>query len=328
MPADGEWNLEYGAEGLHPAVDFTFGTIRSGFPLMEPYEITYADGDLGDAPMPRTDSVRLGQDYRGPATLTFEMGVDTVPPAGTVVAFSRHANNLDALSVMAQAWDAEGLRRRFATPAVLRTMQAGRARRFYGRPRKWAATGSRLTRQGYTPVVATFTCVDATAYDDVEQSARIVLQPAPHRGLQGPLTDPITMGGAGVGTVQAGLHIEGTKAAWPVITIRGPITRPSVQLLDQVVPGPGGTERSLPGWTVGLNLDLKDTDSVTIDTRPWARTVLRNGVASVAGALTWGSPRLENLRLPVGIQNMLLYGTSDTGTATMTVAWRNAYAYL
>ncbi|MFI8265263.1 hypothetical protein [Streptomyces sp. NPDC085665] len=326
MLAEGEWNLSYDADGLHLAVDFTFGTIRSGAYLLEPYEITYADGDLGDTPMPRTDTVRLGQDYRAPATLTFEVGVDTVPAAAT--AAGRHGANLNALSLMAQAWDAEGLRHRFAVPAVLRTVQGGRARRLYGRPRKWSAAGSRLTRQGYTPVVATFACVDSTAYDDVEQTALVALQPPPHRGLRGPLKAPITMAGAGVGAVQGGLLVGGTKPAWPVITVGGPISRPSVQLVDRVLPGAGGGERLLPGWTAELDLELQEGESVTIDTRPWARTILRNGTASVAGALTWGSPRLEDMRLPVGRQSLVLRGTSDAGTATMTVAWRNAYAYL
>lgn len=321
MPAEGEWNLTYGAEGLHPAVDFTFGTVKSGFYLLEPYEITYADSDVGDTPMPRTDTMRLGQDWRAPATVTFEVGVDTVSGASTPTL--RHEKNLNALSTMAQAWDAEGLRRRFAVPAVLHTTQGGRARRFYGRPRKWAAAGSRLTRQGYTPVIATFACVDSTAYDDVEQKVAVALQSPPHRGLKGPLKDPITMAGAGVGTIQGSLLVGGTKPAWPVITIRGPISRPRVELVDRVVDG-----RAVPGWAAELDLVLGENESVVIDTRPWARTILRTGGASVAGALTWGSPLLENMRLPVGPQIVVLRGTDETGQATMTVAWRDAYSYL
>ncbi|MEU6755978.1 hypothetical protein [Streptomyces sp. NPDC046685] len=321
MPAEGEWTLSYGTEGLHPAVDFTFGTVRSGFYLLDPYEITYADADIGDTPMPRTDTVRLGQDFRAPATVTFEVGVDTVPGSSTPT--GRHGKNLDALSVMAQAWDAEGLRRRFSVPAVLRTVQGGRARRLYGRPRKWSAAGSPLTRQGYTPVVCTFACVDATAYDDIEQIAPVSLQPPPHRGLKGPLKAPITMAGAGTGTVQGGITVGGTKAAWPIITIKGPISQPRVELAERLV-----GQKRVPGWTVGLNLALQEGERVVIDTRPWARTVLRNGTASVAGQLTWDSPLLENMRLPLGPQNLVLRGIDETGTASMTVAWRDAYAYL
>ncbi|MFD3514918.1 hypothetical protein [Streptomyces sp. NPDC058657] len=313
MPlAEGEWNLSYGANGVHPGADFDFGSFRTGYYLLEPYEITVGDGDAGDVPMPREDGSRFGQDYRGQSTLTFEVGVDTVSAARTVLA--RHAANLDAVSAMVQAWDAEAVRRRFATPAVLRTVQGGRARLFYGRPRKCAPTASRLTRQGYTPVVATFVCVDDTAYDDVEQRLRVDLVPPPHRGLVGPLRTPLTMVGESASRPTGDAVVGGTKAAWPVITIYGPITQPVCEVVGR--------------WKASLNLTLGAGERVVIDPRPWARTVLRNGNASVAGSLYRGSPRLADMRLPVGRQDVVLRGIDATGTAYMTVAWRDAYAYL
>ncbi|MFD4933428.1 hypothetical protein [Streptomyces virginiae] len=311
MPlAEGEWNLSYGARGILPAADFTFGTFRSGFYLLEPYEITYADTDAGDTPMPRTDAIRFGEDFRAQATLTFELGVDTVGGP----ALSRHGRNLDAVSALEQAWDAESVRRWSGKTAVLRTMQGGRARRWYGRPRKCAPSGSRLTRQGYTPVVATFACQESHSYDDVEKSVRVDLQPPPHRGLRGPLKAPVTMTGQSSAVVRGGLDVRGTKPTWPVLTIRGPLSQPQIELVGH--------------WTVALDLTLGPNDSVTIDTRPWARTVLRNGSGSVAGALTWGSPRMENMRLPVGPQSLVLRGVDDTGSAFLTASWRDAYAYL
>ncbi|GBQ03924.1 hypothetical protein SSP531S_54030 [Streptomyces spongiicola] len=312
MPlAEGEWNLQYAANGIHPAANFTFGTIASGYYLLEPVEIAYGDMDAGDVAMPREDGIRLGQDWKGPATLTFEVGVDTVDDAPTAV--GRHGANLDAVSVMLQAWDGEAVRRRFGTPAVLRTMQAGRARRFFGRPRKCAPAGSRLTRQGYTPVVATFACLDDTAYDDGEQTIRIDIIPAPHRGLVGPLTTPLSMTGAGSSKVPGEVLIRGSKPTWPVITIFGPIAKPACELVGR--------------WKVSLDLNLAAGERVVIDPRPWARTVLRNG-ANVAGKVTRDSPVLANLRLPVGRQDFILRGSDPTGMAYMTVAWRDAYAYM
>ncbi|MFD0353005.1 hypothetical protein ACFVHW_04535 [Streptomyces sp. NPDC127110] len=324
MPADlaeGEWNLAYDANGLDAGADLVFGTVRTGRYLLDPYEIRYADPDVGDTPMPRTDAIRLGQDYRAPATITFELGVDTVGAAATPA--GRHAHNLNALSAMGQAWDAEALRRQFGAAAVLRTVQGGRARRFYGRPRKWDPAASRLTRQGYTPVTATFACVDATAYDDVEQSTRIDIQPPMHRGLVGPLRAPLTMTAASAGIPRSGIEVGGTKPAWPLITFTGPITQPSCTLVEQTVGG-----RRIPGWTVSLDVSLGPDQSVTIDPRPWACTVLRNDGASLAGKLTWDSPRLQNLRMPPGRQNLNLRGADDTGTASMVVSWRDAYSYL
>ncbi|MCG8971740.1 hypothetical protein [Streptomyces sp. CL12-4] len=309
---EGEWNLSYSANGVLPGANFTFGTVASGYYLLEPYEITYADNDAGDVPMPQEDGARLGQDYRGQATITFEVGVDTVDDAPSQL--GRHDANLDAVSVMLQAWDAEAVRRRFGTPAVLRTTQGGRARVFYGRPRKIAPAGSKLTRQGYTPVVATFVCVDSTAYDDVEQVTRASMVPPSHYGLVGPLTTPLTMTAESSGKVAGEAIVDGTKPTWPVITIYGPISNPVCELVGR--------------WKAALSLTLKAGERVVIDPRPWVRTVMRNGNASVAGALTRGTPRLKDMRLPKGRQDFVLRGADATGTSYMTVAWRDAYAYL
>ncbi|NEA53600.1 hypothetical protein G3I60_05365 [Streptomyces sp. SID13666] len=310
--ADGQWNLSYAANGPYPGSDFTFGTFGTGFYLLEPYEITYGTINEGEAALPREDGVRLGQDFRSTSTITFEVGVDSVDDAHDGA--GRHSANLGAVSAMAQAWRADAVRRRFAAPAVLRTMQGGRARLFYGRPRKFGATGSRLTRQGYTPVVAEFVCADDAAYDDVEQTIRVDVVPPPHRGLIGPLKTPLSMVGAGATRLPGQIQVSGTLPTWPVVTFYGPISQPACEVLGR--------------WNVGLDLTLSAGERVTIDPRPWARTVLRNGTASVAGSLTRSSPRLADLRLPLGRQDAILRGADGTGTAYMTVAWRGAYAYL
>ncbi|WP_370419016.1 hypothetical protein AB8O64_11215 [Streptomyces sp. QH1-20] len=308
---EGQWNLLYGANGVHPGVDFLFGTRKTGFDLVEPYEITYGDAEVGDVPMPREDGVRLGQDHRSTAVIDFSIGVDTVDAAPTPL--GRHGANLGAVSVLAQAWRGDAVRRRFATPAVLRTVQGGRARRFYGRPRKFAAASSRLTRQGHTTVEASFLAAEDVAYDDREQATRVDMEPAPHRGLRGPLHSPLSMTGPGATRVPGDIVVAGDVPTWPVITFYGPISQPVCDVLGS--------------WKVSLNLTLGAGQSVRIDPRPWARTVLRNG-ASVADALYRSSPLLADMRLPLGRRDLILRGKDDTGNAYMTVAWRDAYSYL
>ncbi|MFB6525257.1 hypothetical protein [Streptomyces sp. NPDC056399] len=311
-PAEGEWTLSYGGNGIMPGATLTFGSFRSGYYLLDEVDIAYGDIDAGDVPMPRQDGVRFGLDYRPGATLTFEIGVDAVDRASTRL--GRHGAVLDCVSLLAQAWDAEAVRSRFATPAVLSTTQGGRSRRFFGRPRKFAPAVSRLTRQGYTPVVASFVSVDGIAYDDVEQVARVDLNPAPHRGLAGPLTTPLTMTGTASSRAPGEIVLGGNRPTWPVITIRGPISQPVVEVIGR--------------WKLGLNLALGAGEYVVIDPRPWARTALRNGGASVAGAITRGSPLMPQMRLPPGRLDIVLRGGDATGTAHMTVAWRNAFSYM
>ncbi|WP_328491178.1 hypothetical protein [Streptomyces zaomyceticus] len=327
MPlAEGEWNLWHGSYGMFAGTDFTFGTVRTGCYLIEPYEITLGDSDVGDMALPRNDGLRFGRDRRAANKITFELGVDSVGSGSTRLA--RHAANLSKLSQFAQAWDAEALRLRYGHSAVLSTTQGGRSRRFYGRPRRWAAAGSRLTRQGYTPVVAEFQAVDDTAYDDVEQVERVPLRWAVKPGgIRGPVIGPIWNGGIrnpgywpspgptpGWPPVHLPGHVvnRGTKPTWPVITIYGQITNPVVKLSGR--------------WTVTLDLAIKAGEAVTIDTRPWIATVTK-GSASVAGLIRRGSPRLDQMRMPPGNCVFDLDGVGAPN-AYMNVAWRDAYSYL
>lgn len=312
MPlAEGEFKLTYSANGVHPGANFTFGTVRTGYYLLDDFEVKDTDPTVGDTPLPREDGVRYGQDFTTGATITFEVGVDTVDAGSTLLA--RHGANLDAVSVMKQAWDAKALRARVATPAVLSTTQGGRARRWYGRPRKFEKAASKLTRQGYTPVVATFAVAHTGSFDDVEQSVRVDMAPPPHRGIKGPLKAPLAMVGESTARAPGEIIVGGNRATWPVISITGPISQPVCELVGR--------------WKLQLDLTLKAGEKVTIDPRPWVRTVLR-GSASVAGLITRGSPLLENLLIPPGRQDFVLRGTDATATAFMTVAWRDAYAYL
>ncbi|MFJ8301358.1 hypothetical protein ACIQ9R_36405 [Streptomyces sp. NPDC094447] len=323
MPAEGEWRLWYPSYRWYPGADFTFGTFRTGCYLTAPYEISLGSRDNGDMVLPRGDGIRFGRDYRAAATITFELAVDGVGASST--RHGRHAAGLSRLSAFARAWDAESLRVRYGHSAVLATTQGGRQRRFYGRPRKWAAAGSRMTRQGLTPVVAEFQLVDDTAYDDVEQMERVPLvwaNAAPPSWFGPRLSAPI---GGGfpkpppIGPVTPNdppgvVYVRGNKPSWPFITIHGPISKPAVVLEGW--------------WTATFDLTLKRGEKILIETRPWISTVTRGG-ASVAGLMRRGSPRLDEMVLPPGRQVFRLKhsGLPDP-TAYMTIQWRDAFAHI
>lgn len=308
---EGEWRLSYSANGVHPGASFTFGTWKSRYYLLDDVEIKDLDITDGDTPMPREDGLRHGQDFTTGATLTFEIGVDTVDAGPDLTA--RHGANLDAVSRIKQAWDARAVRDLTATPAVLSTRQGGRERRWYGRPRKCEKAASKLTRQGYTPLVASFAASHTGSFAEVAQSVRVDMAPPPHRGIRGPLAAPLMMVGEGSVRTPGEIVVGGNRPAWPVITIVGPIAQPTCELVGR--------------WKLKLNLSLKANERVVIDPRPWARTAKR-GSASVAGLITRGSPLLEDLLIPPGRQDFVLRGTDVTATAYMTVAWRDAFAYM
>ncbi|MEW1700114.1 hypothetical protein ACIQCR_17150 [Streptomyces sp. NPDC093249] len=323
-PAEGEWRLWYSPYRDLAGADITFGSVRSGCYLTAPYEIAPGEVDAGDIALPRQDGVRFGRDRRGASRIVFELAVDA--SASSTTQLGRHANGLSKLSALSQAWDAEALRLQYGHSAVLSTTQGGRSRRFYGRPRKWAPVGSRLTRMGYTPVVADFQTVDDAAYDDVEQIERVPLRwVQPPRGVGGPIKGPIWSAGdrnpgywrpPGPGgkpePPPGDIISKGTKPTWPVITVYGQITNPVIRLQNR--------------WTLTFDLSLKAGEKLTVDTRPWIATVTR-GSASVAGLMRRGSPRLDQMRMPPGRCVWDLDG-KGAPNSYMTISWRDAFSYM
>jgi hypothetical protein len=116
---------------------------------------------------------------------------------------------------------------------------------------------------------------------------------------------------------------SGTTDTWPVITITGPCTNPSI---------------IYQGNSVSLTLQtaLAATQTAVISTVPWNRYVgVTNSIgadpygstpvaASLAGVVR-GSP-LDSLMIPAGASVPVTYSSQDlTGTSRCTVSWRNAF---
>ena len=94
-----------------------------------------------------------------------------------------------------------------------------------------------------------------------------------------------------------------------MITFTGPVTNPGLLYVNTPV--------SIR-WTGTLQV----TDSLVIDTRPWARTVLLNGKGGQAGALS-GNPMIS-LQIQPGSTVTRFTGQDYTGTSTCVVRWRSA----
>ncbi|MFJ5121956.1 hypothetical protein [Kitasatospora sp. NPDC088548] len=319
---EGQWHLAYDGDGPHPGADLTFGTLATGIYLLSEPAIDYVDGTLGDAPLPLQDGVRFGQDTTATTTISFELAVDTVASSPTRA--GRHTANLGAVDTLLATWDAAAVRRRMGAVAVLRTNQGGRVRRTYGRPRRIAPANTRFTRQGSTSMVATFVSTGTLWFDDLEESTTPTVAPAPIRGLKAPLTAALSQRVPAPPQPPGAMAVTGTVPTWPVITVFGPGRNPTLTFL-----GPGRTQAGdlEQRMTIGLDLVLGEGEWVTIDPRPWARTMLRNGTASVAGALTRTSPRMQDMVLPPGLQHVRYSVTDDTGTSRATVSWRPAHRF-
>lgn len=194
--------------------------------------------------------------------------------------------------------------------SVLRYALPGRMRRVYGRPRRWAATKDAV-RYGWHydhyPVLATFQLADPRIFDDVARSVTLSVVPASVGGLEAPLVAPLST--VRSSAPRAGLvDAAGDAPAPVVVTFQGPITDPWVRG---------------PGWEVGLSGHIAYDQTVTVDALA-ATATLSPGGASVGGRLTRRT-RLRDAVLRPGQQELTFGGSDQTGTATVTITWRDAW---
>lgn len=275
--------------GIPPAGRVVISNVLPGAP----------DVVSNDRQIPRQDGTRFGREYRGGRTITFELHVVGEDPA----------DGMDALDALTTAWDAESTRRVPGRVSTLRLRNGNRVRRVYGRGRNFLPDIETIGLDGVGPVAAEFRTQDHLVFDDVEHSNTVGIVPPEGGGLVAPLASPL--GTVAISYAPGEIVVGGTVPCWPVFIIFGPISLPTVEAIGE--------------FRISLAGRLREGEFVVIDPRPWTRGVRLNGVGSVAGALTPQSPSLADVRLKPGAHEIILSGLDETGTATMTVAWRDAY---
>lgn len=293
---DGQWQLVY------PGVDTRFGD-NTTYILVAPPGIEPADPATQDTAHAVGDGTVFGRDARPGQTITFELGVhEWSEETGT-----------DAHARLQAAWRGDPIRDTPGAVAELHVRRASRERLVYGRPRRFASTFAQIPSLGYSGITCDFVCADDLWYDAAATTLVLSLVPPPSGGLLPPLIPPLRTTAA---TTRPGLaHIGGLVNTWPVITIAGPVAAPTVTVTGV--------------WSLALDTTLGWDQTVTIDTRPWARTVTRNDGANLAGKLTRSSVRLSRAWLPADTVTEVIFGGVDpTGTSRLTVSWRNAYPHL
>jgi len=293
---DGQWRLRY------PGADYTFG-VPDGLAYVwnrTTPEIGTPDIQTADQDRPRSDGRSFGVDYVSGQTITFDLGV-------------RATSDAEVRRVAAQlrsVWKADAVRLTPGAVAELRMQYAGRERVVYGRPRRWAADYSDAAVNHIVSATADFACIDDLFYAPQDESLEFGIVPPSGGGLVAPLASPLSS------TLSSdrsqGIVIDTEEAVWPVVTLTGPITNPVVTI---------GTDVRLEA-----RVDLRHDETLVIDTRPWARTALRNGTANVAGSIR--GTRLSKASLRSGRYEVGLKGLDPTGTARVRVAWRPTYSSL
>lgn len=295
---DGEWSLAY-------------GDVSQSFGYRDPSASTVifhaAVPDVGDVPLtvddairPRSDGVAFGADYRNGRTITFSLSIKAATESDAMLAESQ----------LARAWRGDAIRTTAGALATLTAQNSGRQRIMYGRPRRYGPPDFSGRKAGLITVPCDFACVDDVFYA-AQSSVRVTFVQPPSGGITVPTTLPVTT--IPVSSQAGALTIGGDIRTWVVTTIHGPILNPTVKITNQ--------------WSLQLLTNIPAGSAITLDPRPWARSVTRDDGASFAGALTRTS-RLATAYLEPGTYGAVLEGTDATGTAYMTLTWQAAHAGL
>jgi len=282
----GPWRLVY------PGQDVTF-TDESGIYLRKPPEVADYDISTDDADNSRADASQAGQDFHGGRTIGLTFGV-----LGRTEAEMR-----SRASKLAMLWDAAAVRTR---PGELAELISDGGRSAFGRPRKIAPSDV-FPEANMQTVEAQFRQFDKLWYGP-EDSLEVSLALTQSGGFVFPLKFPMVTRGST--TAQNTFVVDGDQPTWPVITIRGPILDPTVEVAG------------LFRFTAASS--LRADEWITIDTRPGRRAVTRNG--DRIGSLTRTSSLLTAAALPPGPHTLTLTGSSASGVPTAQIAWRAAYS--
>lgn len=251
-----------------------------------------------DQPHAHGDGTTFGRDQLDGPTWAWELGTDQGDPASA----------LKVLADFSKAWRATEARQTPGAVLALRYALAGRTRRVYGRPRRLAAPPNNKILSGWIPVTCDFQTADALHYDDTEESLSVGITTSSAGGLTSPLKEPLATVTEGAET-RTGINVGGDAPTWAVVSFTGPVSNPYVEL---------------GGWHCGLRGSLADGEEVTIDSRPWVRTAVRNDGASMGGRLD-RKTYLDRMLLPPGGYEIVYGGGSSVATSTATVRWRSAF---
>lgn len=277
-------------------VEFTGETLDA--PLMV-REFTPGGADVRtqDTDQPQRDGTLPGVDLLGGRQWSWDL--------------SARGNNLDdvlaANSMLEEAWRTPA-RLQPGVKVPLTYYINGRWRRVYGRPGRYSGiVPDHVAISGIGRIVCDFRVLDPLHYDEAETLVVLTIVPATTGGLQAPLAAPLST--VRSSAPRAGQVSNTGNADTPLkVTFKGPITNPWV--------------RSTAGVEVALNGTLAYDQTVTVD--PLAGTVTRNTGAPAAGLLT-RKTQLSATLLQPGATEWTFGGTDPTGTATATLAWRNAH---
>lgn len=285
MPHD--WTIDTG-----DGAPIAFGSQWSGYPFSEAPEFGDPDRTAPDKRLPGVDGTVFGVDTLGGQTITFALtalGDDDDEAEARYAAFR-------------SKWRDPALR---GQAGAVATLTSPRGRRAFGRPRR-NVPHLYPPGTGAVGITADFETTDDLWYGP-EEVLTVPLALSQGGGLVSPLRSPLVARGY---TTRANTFtVGGVVPTWPVVTLRGPVVNPGVEVAG-VFRFAAGTSLAYDEW-------------ITVDTRPGRRSVSRNGTR--IAALTRSSDSLDRAALNPGAHTLTLTGSASSGNPSASIAWRAAY---
>lgn len=293
----------------------TLGDSNSAFCSVRFDGIGSSELRTSEIEMSAEDGIQFGFEYLGkrPWTISGAVKSGSNPYIG-----GDSSSAWDNLSRLMRAWDYNSARHKARSVVPLWFKRPGRETMLvYGRPDRIDPDVSH-SHAGYVTYQASFRQSDPKFYSATEQEITLpiatpyvggLLYNATQDGLILPfMTSEMT-------ERQGVIEQFGDIDAPLIIKFNGQVTNPTLRLLNS-----DGSDR----WKIKLQTSIGSSQSVTIDTRLWRRTVLRNDGASLAGAVR--GPRLAQLVAPPGTSELVYSGASEGGSSTCSIRVRNAWA--
>ena len=275
---------------------FAFGGTGS------PYQITAADGIEGlptirnqDDTQGFNDGMFTGRDFLGGRTITLTI----LTLSGNGNSAQANYNLLKAALLPTSTYTAFSI-----TNQLQFQLSAASGLRFFNaRVRDSKTVITPDFTYGYITSQWTFYCADPRFYDNTQLATTILYS---NLGRTYNRTYPLTYGGGSIAP-SAAVNNQGWATTYPIITITGPITNPSV----------GSTTQ---GNYITIQGTYAATDTIVVDLAQ--RLVTVNGTTArnlVAGGSNWFSAQ-------PGSNSFYLTGSGYTlGVTAASVAWYNAY---
>lgn len=280
------WTLEY------PGTALVMGDGANGIALAHAPQVLAVEIATDDRPRPRSDGTVVGRDFHVGRIVRMPLSCVGDDLAGVE----------DARDRLLHAWRADAVRN---IPGMLARLTSERGRVAFGRPREISSDDDD-DQFGIARVTADFLMVDPSWYGTVD-SVTVPFSQPPSGGVRVPFKVPFRISGTGSGERVAA--VAGDVATPLTVKFRGPILSPRLEVA---------------GMLIELTGAIAYDEVVTVDAR--ARTVTSSLGGSRAGMLTPRSTRLSSLQLPPGEHALVLRGTSESGTASAVVSWRDAFA--